>query len=138
MAMNQVATSKKCEQRAVIKFLNMEGVCGNEVHKCTCNVFVEGVVKSRQSVYKWFRLFNVGKTETNDEEHLGHQLDLVNEEVIVIVQTFLSDNWQLTVTNIFNKIAAYYYSYVNVSRTSINHILRNELDKTKVSVWWVP
>ncbi len=40
----EVGTSKKCEQRAVIKFPNPEGVCGNEIHECVCNMYNEGAV----------------------------------------------------------------------------------------------
>ncbi len=47
MATKQAGMSKKCEQQAVVKFLNAEGVCGNEIHKCIHNVNGEGAVMSR-------------------------------------------------------------------------------------------
>ncbi len=64
-------------------------------------------------------------------------LDSANNETIVIIQTLLSDNRRLSVTNIFKEIAAH-YSYMNVNQISVYHILRNELDATKVSTQWVP
>ncbi len=102
-------------------------MCGNEIHKCMCNEYGEGAVMSQLRVYKWFRLFNMGRMETQDKEHLDHPSDSVNNETIAIVQALLSDNRWLTVTNIFNEIAAH-YSYVNVSQTSVYCILRKEHD----------
>ncbi len=120
IAMKRVRTSKKCELRTVIKFL--------KIHKYMCNVYGEGTVISRQDVYKWICLFNMGRMETHDEEHAGFG----EWQMIETVQMFLSNDQWLTATNIFNKIAAC-YSYVNVNRTSVYHILWNELDMTKVS-----
>ncbi len=46
--MKQVRTSKKREQRAVIKFLNVEGVCSNKIYERLSNAYGEGAVMSQQ------------------------------------------------------------------------------------------
>ncbi len=56
------------------------------------NVYGEGPVMFRQSVYKWITLFNARKTETHNGEYLGHPSDLVNDETIVIIQMILSND----------------------------------------------
>ncbi len=48
-----------CEVRAMIKFLNLEGVTGLEIHHRLSNVYGAGTVMSLRYVYKWIDQFNL-------------------------------------------------------------------------------
>ncbi len=119
----------KCEHRAIIRFLNAEGISGNEIHKRLCDVYGEENTMNRPNVYKWICLFNKGQTMLHDEERLGRPADVVNETV-AIVSALLEDDRQLTVSDLF-EIAAQ-YPYVEVSRKSVHRILKEKLGMKKV------
>ncbi len=64
---SKVDATSKCEQQAVIKFLNAEGVKGNEIGK-RLYVMYGGDAMSSANVYKWIRFFNSSRTEVHDAE----------------------------------------------------------------------
>ncbi len=57
-----------CEARAVIKFLNVEGVTGSEIHRRLNNVYGTGNVMSLRHLYKWIKRFNAGRNDTHIAE----------------------------------------------------------------------
>ncbi len=82
--------------KAIIRFLNAEGISGNEIHKRLCDVYGEENTMNRPNVYKWIRLFNEGRTTLHDEERSGHLADAVNDETVAVLGTLLEDDRQLT------------------------------------------
>ncbi len=54
----------------VIKFLNVEEVKWNEIHKCLCLVY-GGDALNRVDVYKWTQFFNSGSMEIHGKEQSG-------------------------------------------------------------------
>ncbi len=51
---SKVGATSKCEQRAVIKFLNAAGVKGKEIHKCLCVVYGADTMRANMYKWKWF------------------------------------------------------------------------------------
>ncbi len=67
---SNVGAMSKCEQRAVIKFLNAEGIKGNKIREHLCVVF-GGDAMNRANMYKWLWFFNSGRTQVHNKEQIG-------------------------------------------------------------------
>ncbi len=50
-----MGATSKCEQQAVIKFLNAEAVKLNKIHEHLCVVY-SGDAMNRANLYKWIRV----------------------------------------------------------------------------------
>ncbi len=61
-----------CEMRAVIKFLNAEDVTGSEIYCRLSNVYGAGNVMFLHQVYGCIEHFNVGQSDTHDEQRTDH------------------------------------------------------------------
>ncbi len=133
---NKLVSASKCEHCAIICFLNAEGISRNETHKRLCDVYGEENTMNRLTMYKWIRMFNEGRTTLHDKERSGHPADAVSDETVAIVGALLEDDHRLTVSDLFNKIAAQ-YPYVEVSRKSVYRILKEKLGMKKVCARWV-
>ncbi len=60
-----------CEVYAVIKSLNGEGVTGSEIHHRLSNLYGADNVMSLRHIYKRIECFNVGQSDTHDEQQTG-------------------------------------------------------------------
>ncbi len=128
---NKLVSTSKCEHRAIIRFLNAEGISGNKIHKRLCYVYREENTMNRPNVYKWICLSNEGRTTLHDEETLGHPANAVNDETVTIVGALLEDDCRLTFSDLFNAIAAQ-YPFVEVSCKSVHRILKEKLRMKKL------
>ncbi len=104
---SKVGATSKCEQRVVIKFLNAEGVKGNEIHEHLC-VVCGGDAMNRANVYKWKRVFNGGRTEVHNEEQSGRPSDSFNIETVSIVRNLMVEDQHFTLTDLYHEIATRY------------------------------
>ncbi len=90
--------------RAVIKFLNAEGVTGLEIHRRLSNVYAVGHVMSLHHIYKWIEYFKDGQSDTYDKQQTGCLRDSINE-TITRVCTLLVEDHQFTISNIHREMA---------------------------------
>ncbi len=56
----------KSDVRAIIRFLHLEGVLGNNIHFRLCNVFEEGKVMLKRALYQWIQQFDAGRVTMKD------------------------------------------------------------------------
>jgi hypothetical protein len=70
----------KCEVRAVIRFLHAKGETAAEIHHQLVSVHSEDVL-NRQSVAKWCREFEAGRSDVHDEIRSGRS-SAVTDEII--------------------------------------------------------
>ncbi len=82
----------KCEHRAIIRFLNAEGISGNEIHKRLCDVYGGRNYDEPSKRVQMDSLFNEGRTTLHDEQRSGRPADAVNDETVAIVSALLEDN----------------------------------------------
>ncbi len=61
----EVDVTVTCEQQMVIRFLNVEGRNGIEIHERLCNVYTKEIRQS--NVYECIKKFNKGHTELHDK-----------------------------------------------------------------------
>ncbi len=54
--------------RAVLKFLNVEGITGLEMHRRLSNVYSAGNVMSLRYIQKWIKCFNTRWSDAHDKQ----------------------------------------------------------------------
>ncbi len=67
------SASFDCEVRAVINFLNAEGVTGSEIHRRLSNIYGAGNVISLRHIYKWIEHFNTEQSDKHNKQQTGHR-----------------------------------------------------------------
>ncbi len=126
-----------CEVWAVIKFLNVEGVTGLEIHRRLSNVYGAGNVMSLCHIYKWIWFFL-----------LGRATHMMSNKLVVCDSVRLDQWWNncscvlstcerssSTFSDIHQEMAECYLKQTN--RTTIFRILTEELEMRKVIAPWV-
>ncbi len=68
-----------CEVRAMIKFLNVEGVPGSEICHRLSNVYDAGNVMTLCYIYKSTEHFNTRRSNLHDERRTSHPRGLIND-----------------------------------------------------------
>ena len=76
-----LAVCTKQEQRAVIRFLWLEGVPGAEIHRRLSTQYGDSAVP-RRSVYEWIEKFKSGWTKVTHEEGAGRRSTSTIDEKI--------------------------------------------------------
>ncbi len=61
----------KSDVCAIIRFLCLEGVGGNEIYSHLCRVIGEYNIMSKYTVYQWIEKFKAGRGHMEDESCFG-------------------------------------------------------------------
>ena len=72
--------SSKVEYRAVIQYLYLKGITGQEIHCKLTNVYVSSAPSYAQVKF-WVGEFKHGRTSLEDETRSGRPSDATNEDV---------------------------------------------------------
>ncbi|UYV63879.1 hypothetical protein LAZ67_2005879 [Cordylochernes scorpioides] len=102
-----------CELRSVIRFLAAKKNSAKDIHTELCQVYEKGCMSSGM-VRRWVREFKNGRTDVHDEPRAGRPS--VSDETIAKLCDLVPD----------------------VSKTTIDKILREHLGYSKVCAIWVP
>ncbi len=106
--MGEFSTILLWNARTVIKFLNVKGVTGLEIHRKLNNVHSAGNVMSLCHIYKWTECFNAVCSDTHDEQQTGYLLDSINHETIACVHILPTEDHRFTISNIHREMAECY------------------------------
>ncbi|UYV68539.1 hypothetical protein LAZ67_6000079 [Cordylochernes scorpioides] len=109
-----------CELRSVIRFLAAKNISAKDIHTQLCQVYGE-VCMSSGMVRRWVREFKNGRTDDHDEPRAGRPS--VSDETIAKVEAAMLEDRNLA---------------PDVSKTTIDKILREHLGYSKVCAIWVP
>lgn len=123
-----IVSPARCELRAVIRFLTAKGGTNVEIHRQLCEVYGP-LCMDLKNVRKWVKAFKAGRTDIHDEQRSGRPS--VSEETIAQVEKELLEDPRVTVRALYERIP-------NVSKTTIDKILREHLHYRKVRSKWVP
>lgn len=121
-----MTSTENMELRAVIKFCEDLGHTPTQTHQLMQK---SNRKCSRELVYKWHRRFREGRTSLEDDVRSGRP-DTVRQRMVARVSDCMEKDRRLTVRAIADDIGT---SYGTVER-----ILTQDLNMTKVSARWVP
>lgn len=119
----------KQDVRTVMKFLFLQGKRPPEMHRELEGVFKDNA-PSEQTVRKWFRLFQEGRTSVEDNERSGRPLEASSPDVVQQVEMLLAEDRRQTCKDLAER--------ADISAGSIHTILHRDLDKQKKFSKWVP
>jgi histone-lysine N-methyltransferase SETMAR len=117
------------EQRAVIRFLQAEGVKTTQIYSrmkaqygCNC--------LSKSSCYEWTKAFKEGRVEIQDDERSGRPVDISTPETIRNIEQLILADRRVKIDDIAERLG--------VSHGSVHKIVHEMLGFNKVSARWVP
>ncbi|UYV78802.1 hypothetical protein LAZ67_16002829 [Cordylochernes scorpioides] len=116
-----------CELRSVIQFLAAKKNSA-DIHTELCQVYGEGCMSSGM-VRRWVREFKNSRTDVHDEPRAGRPS--VSDETIAKVEAAMLEDRRVTVRKLCDLVP-------DVSKTTIDKILREHLGYSKVCAIWVP
>lgn len=117
------------EQRANIKFCFKLGKTFTETHQMMKQVYGDDCL-SRSRIHEWFKRFQEGREDLEDDERSGRPKDVVNEKNTDIVREFIKKEPKSSLK--------YMESELSISATSIYRILTENLGLRKVCARFVP
>ncbi|UYV68426.1 hypothetical protein LAZ67_5004288 [Cordylochernes scorpioides] len=117
-----------CELRSVIRFLAAKKNSAKDIHTELCQVYGEGCMSSGM-VRRWVREFKNSRTDVHDEPRAGRPS--VSDENIAKVEAAMLEDRRVTVRKLCDLVP-------DVSKTTIDKILREHLGYSKVCAIWVP
>ena len=117
------------EQRANIKFCFKLGKSFTETHNLLKQVYSDNCL-SRTRVYAWYKRFQEGREDIQDDEHPGPSNTVVTQSNIEKVREFIKNEPKSSLR--------YMEMELNMSKNSIHRILTNHLNLRKVCAKFVP
>ena len=121
--------SSKQAQRAVIQFLSAEGVSGTDIYSRMKNVYGTECM-SRTAVFRWCSDFRHRRVSTADMPRPGQAHVVITQESIAAVNSLVGENRRITTWEIANSLS--------VSKGTVDTILHERLQNSKVCPQWVP
>jgi hypothetical protein len=115
--------------RSVIRFLNAKNSSPAEIYRQIVEVYGEGVM-NEESVRKWCRLFNSGRTNVHDEARSG-RLSVITDELTKRVDDHIRANRRFTTDELHE-------AFPEVSHSVIYEIVIERLRYVKICARWVP
>lgn len=122
-----MATPKREETRAVIKFCVQRGYSPTETYKMLQETPTKHTI-SRNRTFVWYRLFRNGRESLEDEKRCGRKR--LDATLIDVVKDVVLRDRRTTIRDICNETG---YGYGTVHR-----ILTTELNMKKASCRWIP
>lgn len=97
------ATTSKTDQRAVIKFLTLEGCKPVDIHRRMLAVYGDTCV-SKPTVTRWARMFSDGRQETTDSPRPGQAHKVVTEKLITDIDTAIKGNRRRNIRDVASEL----------------------------------
>ena len=119
----------KLQQRAVVRFLSLEGVPPHQILDRLQEVY-HGEALSKASVYFWVNETKRGRQSVCDEERSGRLIEATSAGNIEAVEKLVMLNRRVKIWEIQTE--------TGLSRGSIQNILHAHLYLSKCSARWVP
>lgn len=119
----------KLEYRAVIKFLHLQGKEARQIYDEMFAVYGREC-PSYETVKLWKRQFRCGRTSLDDEPRAGRPSTSTSDDKVSEVEQLVLQNRRITISEIVAE--------VGISYGSVNNILHDDLNMSKVSARWVP
>jgi len=116
-------------QRIIIKFLANEGVSATEILGRLRAQFGENTL-SRTQVFDWHKKFRDGRSTVENEAHRRRPRTSVTDDHIRTVKDLIAEDRRINVREIASE--------VGISYGSVETIIRDHLNLSKVSARWVP
>ncbi len=110
----------KNDVHAIISFLHLEGVPGNDIHRWLCNVFGEKNKMSILVVYQWIQHFDAGRVTMKDVSGPDRHCDSFNDDTIACIHTLLDKDRRYTITDIHHEMATHFLN--NASRSTVYRV----------------
>jgi histone-lysine N-methyltransferase SETMAR len=117
------------EIRAVVKYLVKKGMQARQIHDDML-LTLDDSAPSYSTVKKWVALFKFGRTSIEDDHRSGRPREGVTSENVEKVQQLVMKDRRLTVRQISEEL--------DISKSTVDRILREDLEMTKVAARWVP
>jgi len=111
-----------CEIRSVIPFLNARIVLPSEIHHQICQMYGDNAM-SDGMVRKWFRTFNEGRENVNDEARSGGP-SLVNDDLVRKFNERVRDDRCFTISDLS-------LHFRQISRTLLYDIVSSHLGRRR-------
>lgn len=119
----------KCEYRAVIKFLHLQGKEARQIYDDMFAVYGEEC-PSYETVKLWKRQFRCGRTSLEDDPRAGRPSTSTTDDQVAEVERIVLQNRRITISEIMLE--------VGISHGSACSILHDKMGMSKVSARWVP
>ena len=117
------------EQKVVVKFYTLLQKENSEIHSDLVKAFSDDALSLR-TVQKWAKLFREGRASTADDPRSGRPVTATTEDNVIKVKHLIDEDPKITKKALMVE--------VGVSIGSIEEILHNKLNMTKLSCRWVP
>ncbi|KAI6654492.1 hypothetical protein LOD99_888 [Oopsacas minuta] len=85
---------------------------------------------SKAAIYRWIERFDNGDEEFHDDTRPGHPTSSKTHSNIERVQTILDEDRRITLRELGER--------VGISKATLHSIITEDLEKSKVTVRWVP
>ncbi|KYQ56039.1 hypothetical protein ALC60_05022, partial [Trachymyrmex zeteki] len=120
---------KIMEQRVCINFCVKNGIKCSKTLEMLTVAYGESTL-SKKNVYKWYKLFQEGRENVNDEPRSGRPSTSKTDENVQEVKEIVLKNRRITIREIVDDL--------NISFGSCQSILTDVLGMTRVSAKFVP
>lgn len=117
-----------CEVRGVIRFLQAKGLRPVDIFRDITEVY--GDVINPRNVANWCKRFCDGRTDVHDENRSGRP-SIVTVDLIQKVDEIVRSDRRITLQQLQK-------NFPDVSKTTLNHIVSEDLGYIKISSRWVP
>jgi [histone H3]-lysine36 N-dimethyltransferase SETMAR len=125
----KVTKMDNLEIRAVIKYLVKKGLQPRQIYDDML-LTLEDNAPSYSTVKKWAALFRFGRTSIEDDPRSGRPNEAVTSENVDKVHQLVMNDRRLTVRQMSEELG--------MSKSTVDRIVKEELEMTKVSARWVP
>lgn len=117
------------EQRAVIKYFFLKGLSPQEIFN-EMNITLGENSASYSMIKKWVSEFKKGRTSTSDADRSGRPKDVTTPETVEAIHNIILKDRRSTIR--------YVAEILKLSYGSVQSIIKNNLEMSKVSARWVP
>lgn len=124
-----LASCTTTEQRAVIRFLESEGVKPAEIHRRMLVQYGSACIH-RRNVYKWAQEFRQGRNSIVDSSRCGRPTVVATDALKLDVEKRIKSNRKITVEELAHEL--------DVSVGTVHKIIRSDLNFTKKCAHWIP
>lgn len=124
-----IVSPANCEIRAVIRFMQAEGLSAAEIHRRMCKVYGQNFM-SEGCVREWCRKFRDGRTDVHGEGGQGRP-SVVTDDLVERVDKVVRERRRFTISELSCE-------FPQISRTVLHEIVSKSLGYHKFCARWVP
>ncbi|UYV60765.1 hypothetical protein LAZ67_1002197 [Cordylochernes scorpioides] len=117
------------EQRAVIRFLNAEGIQTSQICQRMKNIYGESCL-SQRNIYKWVNEFKNGRITCSDIERPGRPSVTATPSTINAVENLILEDRKISIFTIADNL--------NISYGTVHTIIKEQFQFRKICCRWIP